>query len=111
MDYRTLPLYFLIGGTIVTLATYFGSQARGLLAAFVVFFPSITLVTFCTIYFSGGAELTTSYAKSLLMIIPAWLIYIVTVMYLLPRLGLFLPLVIGVSLYGAGSVLTMWLAR
>ena len=111
MDYRLLPLYFLLGGTIVTLATYFGSQAKGLLAAFVVFFPSITLLTLCTIYFSGGAESATSYAKSLIIIIPAWLVYIVTVMYLIPRLGLLLSLVIGVALYGAGALLTMWLTR
>ena len=38
MDAKLLTLYFVLGGTIVTLISYFGTQGRGMLAAF-RFFP------------------------------------------------------------------------
>ena len=83
--------------------TYFGSQEKGTLAAFAALFPSITFITFCTVYFSSGTGPTVSYARGLMVMIPAWLLYIGTVMYLVPRLGLLPSLVLGVLLYvGAG---------
>jgi uncharacterized membrane protein (GlpM family) len=106
MDYRLLPLYFIVGGTLVTLVTYFGSQGKGLFAAFTALFPSITVITLCTVYFNSGSGPTISYAKSLVALIPAWLIYVAAVIYLLPRLGLFPPLAIGILLYAGVGYLT-----
>ena len=37
---------FLLGGTIVSVASLIGSQGRGLLAAFVATFPTMTVLTF-----------------------------------------------------------------
>jgi len=107
MDYRLIPLYFFVGGTVVTLVTYFGSQAKGVIAAFVALFPGITVITLCTVYLNGGTENAVTYAKGLLFMIPAWLIYIGIVIYLLPRLGLVPPLVIGILLYSVAGFLTM----
>jgi hypothetical protein len=45
MSVKLLALYFVVGGVIVAAVTYFGSQGKGLLAAFVAFFPSVTVVT------------------------------------------------------------------
>jgi hypothetical protein len=57
MDLKLVPLYFFVGGTTVTLVTYFGSQAnKGALAAFIAFFPALTVITLCTIYWHGGSE-------------------------------------------------------
>jgi uncharacterized membrane protein (GlpM family) len=107
MGIKMLLLYFLLGGTVVTVVTYFGSQGKGLVAAFVAIFPSITVVTLCTIYFGGGVSPATSYFKGILLLLPAWLLYILSVWYLLPRLGLAPSLTIGISLYLMGSLVTM----
>jgi len=69
-------LYFLIGGMIVSLVTYFASQAKGLLAAFIATLPIITLITFFTIYFASSQEAVISYAKGLVIMLTPWLIYI-----------------------------------
>jgi uncharacterized membrane protein (GlpM family) len=107
MDLKLVPLYFFVGGSVVTLVTYVGSQAnKGLLTAFIAFFPALTVITLCTVYWSGGAENAMSYAKSMVYLLPAWLLYIGAVILLMPRLGLWPPLVIGIVLYTAASYLT-----
>jgi hypothetical protein len=106
MDYRLIPLYFVVGGTVVTVVTYLGSQGKGLLAAFVSFFPAVSVISLCAIYMRSGTEPTLSYAKGILFLLPAWILYIVTVIYLLPRWGLIPPLIIGILLYTAASYLT-----
>ena len=111
MDAKSLFLYFVLGGTIVTLVTYFGSQGKGLLAAFVALFPSITVVTMFTIYLSGGTTETTSYFKSMLFLLPAWLLYVIPVIFLLPRLGPVPSVLIGMSLYVTIALATMRLVH
>lgn len=83
-----LLLYFLFGGTVVALISYLGSQARGLLAAFVATFPAISVVSVLTIYLGAGTGAATSYLRGMLMLVPAWLLYMFCLLYLLPRLGL-----------------------
>ena len=75
MDIKLLPLYFAIGGAAVAATTYFGSQGKGLFAAFIGVLPSVTVITFCSIYFSSGTAATLSYAKGLLILTPPWLLY------------------------------------
>lgn len=103
MDAKLLALYFALGGTIVTLVTYFGSQGKGLLAAFVVFFPSITVVTLLTIYFNSGVGSTVSYFKGMLFLIPAWVLYAVVMIVTLPRWGIVPSVIVGVLVYVAAS--------
>lgn len=110
MDIKWLILYFVLGGTIVTLVTYFGGQGKGLLAAFVAFFPSITVLSMFTIYYAGGINATTSYFKSMLLLLPAWLLYVLPVMFLLPKLGPVPAVLIGISTYIGAAFLTMKLA-
>ena len=110
MDIKWLPLYFLLGGTIVTLVTYFGGQGKGLLSAFVAFFPSITILTMFTIYFTGGVTATTSYFKRLLLLLPAWLLYVIPVLFLLPKLGPVPSVLIGITTYTGFAFLTIKLA-
>jgi uncharacterized membrane protein (GlpM family) len=109
MGTRLLLLYFLIGGIIVALTTYFGSQGKGLLAAFISFLPSITIVTLCAIYFSEGVSATTSYIKGMLVLLPAWFLYALCLFYTLPRIGLLPSLFISVSLYLVASWATIQL--
>ena len=107
MDLRTVPLYFILGGTVVVLVTYFGSTARGLIAASIAFFPSISLITFATIYLKGGVRGAADYARSMLVLTPAWLLYVLAVLFLLPRWGLFPSLLVGVLIYVVAAFLTV----
>ncbi len=98
MDLKWLPLYFFLGGTIVALVTYFGSRGKGMVAAFVAFFPSVTLLTLLSVYFNSGVGATVSYLKGALFLMPAWIIYAVAVVLILPRWGLVTSVIAGVAL-------------
>lgn len=80
-------MYFLLGGTLVSAVTYFGSLGHGLLSAFVATFPSITVLTFILIYFDSGIGPTFSYAKGMILFFPSWLAYLVCFAVALPRFG------------------------
>lgn len=99
MDFRLLALYFVIGGLTVAITTYYGSKGQGLLAAFVGVFPGVTVITFCAIYFQSGVASVVSYARGMLILLPPWILYVLGVIFLLPRLGLAPALIISVSVY------------
>ena len=107
MDPKLLALYFVIGGLVVSLVTYFGSQGKSELAVFIAFLPGTTLITLITIYLGAGTGAAVSYAKSMLILLPAWVLYVVGVIFLLPRLGLALSLVVSVAAYLGAAFLTM----
>ena len=111
MDAKLLAVYFVLGGTIVTLITYFGVQGKGLLAAFIGFFPSISIVTLFTIYLKSGVGATVSYFKGMLFLIPAWVLYALAMIFILPRWGIMPSVIIGVVLYVAVALLTIRLAH
>lgn len=93
-DLAKYALYFLLGGTIVSLSTYLGSQGRSFLAAFASTFPAITGATFVLIYLNGGNDAIVSYAKNLLWFVPPWIAYVVSMIAGVPRFG-FWPAMIG----------------
>jgi uncharacterized membrane protein (GlpM family) len=107
VDPKLLALYFVIGGLVVSVVTYFGSQGKSELAVFIAFLPGTTLITLITIYLGGGTGAAVSYAKSMLILLPAWVLYVVGVIFLLPRLGLALSLVVSVVAYLGAAFLTM----
>jgi uncharacterized membrane protein (GlpM family) len=111
MDAKLLSVYFVLGGTIVALITYFGVQGKGLLAAFIGFFPSISIVTLFTIYYKSGVGATVSYFKGMLFLIPAWVLYAVAMIFILPRWGIVPSVIIGVVLYVAVALLTIRLVH
>ncbi len=111
MSIKLLFLYFLLGGTIVALVTYFGSQGKGLFAAFIGNMPVVTIITLCIIYLSSGTDVATSYFKGLLILLPPWILYVIGVIFFLPRLGLAPSLAIGLSLYFSGALLTIKLVH
>jgi len=98
--------YFVIGGLIVSLSTEYGAIGHGFLAAFVSQFPSLTVLTFLLIYRSGGKAPVIDYAKSFIYTIPPWILYVVSVVFLCDRIGIWWSLALGVSLY-VGTC--MWL--
>jgi uncharacterized membrane protein (GlpM family) len=102
-EFGKYVLYFLLGGTIVSLSTYLGSQGKSFLAAFASTFPAITGATFILIYLSGGNEAVVSYAKNLLWFVPPWIVYVVTMILGIPRIG-FWPAMIGSLVLYLGCV-------
>ena len=107
MDIKMLPIYFVIGGVIVAAVTYFGSHAKGQLAAFIAFLPTISVITLCTIYSAAGTERAVSYAKSMLVLLPPWVLYIIGIIFLLPRIGLVGSLAVSIAAYLGTALLVM----
>jgi len=107
VDIRLLIAYFFIGGIVISAATYFGSRGNSLLAVFIAFFPGVSLITMTTIYLAAGTGPTISYARGMLLLLPAWILYVLGVMFLLPRLGLVASLLISVAVYTGAAFLTM----
>ena len=92
-------LYFLLGGTIVSVSTYFGSQGKSFLAAFASTFPAITGATFILIYLNGGSESLVGYAKNLLWFVPPWILYVITMILGVPRIGFWPAMALSLTLY------------
>src|SRR5919109_2458840 len=92
-------LYFVIGGLMVSVSTYFGTMGRGFLAAFVSTFPAITGVTIILIYLNGGTEVATTYAKHLLWLVPAWLGHVGIFIMVIPRAGFWTAMLTAFTLY------------
>ncbi|HEU4685632.1 MAG TPA: DUF3147 domain-containing protein [Nitrospira sp.] len=92
-------VYFFLGGAIVSLSTYLGSQGRSFLAAFASTFPAITGATFILMYLNGGADSLVPYAKNLLWFVPPWIVYVVTMILGVPRFGFWPATVLSLMLY------------
>jgi hypothetical protein len=98
-DVVKYTVYFLLGGAIVSLSTYLGSQGRSFLAAFASTFPAITGATFVLLYLNGGSESLVGYAKNLLWFVPPWIVYVTTMIVGVPRLGFWPAMAISLTLY------------
>ena len=110
-DFVKYTVYFLLGGTIVSVSTYLGSQGKSFLAAFASTFPAITGATFVLIYLNGGNEAIVSYAKNLLWFVPPWVVYVITMILGVPQVG-FWPAMIGSLVLYLGCVgLVKFVAR
>ena len=99
-------LYFIIGGTVVSLTTYLGSLGRSWLAAFITTFPALTGLTFVLMYLNTGVEPTVPYARNLLYFVIPWLAYVGFYIVTIDRLGFWLTLTIAVALFIGVSALT-----
>lgn len=99
MQLKSFILYFILGGAIVSVVTFMGSQGKGLLAAFVATFPTMTVLTFTLIYSKAGHAATANYAKGLLLMTPPWILYVLCLIFLLPRWGFIKSLIIAVMTY------------
>lgn len=104
-------LYFLLGGSIVSISTYLGSQGRSFLAAFASTFPAMTGATFVLIYLNGGSEHIVTYAKNLLWFVPPWLVYVGCMIYGVERIGFWLSMAGSLILYMGCVGLVKWMAR
>lgn len=110
-EWTKYGLYFLLGGTIVSISTYLGSQGRSFLAAFASTFPAMTGATFILIYLNGGSEHLVTYAKNLLWFVPPWLVYVGCMIYGVERVGFWLSMAGAMVLYMCCVGLVKLLAR
>jgi uncharacterized membrane protein (GlpM family) len=92
-------LYFLIGGAVVSLTTWFGSLGRSWLAAFVSTFPALTVLTFILIYLNGGIAETVPYAKHLIYFVIPWVAYVGLFLLTVDRLGFWPALTCSVAAF------------
>lgn len=99
MQLKNFILYFILGGTIVSLVTFIGSQGKGLLAAFVATFPTMTVLTFSLVYHKAGYGATANYAKGLLLMTIPWILYVLCLIFLLPRWGFAKSIIAGIATY------------
>ena len=81
-------VYFLSGGTMVAFVAYIGSRSNGMLAAFVASLPILFLLNVLLMYHNGGVGASVEYSKGALLFLPAYAVYVVITMLLLPHLGL-----------------------
>ena len=103
-------LYFVIGGTVVTLTTWFGSLGRSWLAAFVSTFPALTVLTFILIYLNGGIAETVPYAKHLIYFVIPWIAYVGLFLLTVNRLGFWAALSCSVAAFvGVASLFRLML--
>ena len=92
-------LYFLVGGTVVTLISVLAERGHPLLAGIMAIFPGITLVSFYFIGKAAGDAAVAATAKACLLSIPIWIPYALTIVWLSPRIGTNKALVIGVLIF------------
>jgi uncharacterized membrane protein (GlpM family) len=98
-------LEFLIGGTVVTLVSYFGSKGSGDLAAFITMFPSISTLGFYFVYKNGGNEAVMKFVQGFFLVVPSWILYVVLMYILCSRLSVIYSLIISVGSYMISSFL------
>ena len=91
-DGLKLLIYFLVGGSILTLVNYFGTRDRGILPAFIAMFPAVTTMSIITIYSEAGGLLVLDYVKGLLLLSPVWMVFLLCVYFFLPKQGLLVAL-------------------
>ncbi|MCA1958761.1 MAG: DUF3147 domain-containing protein [Nitrospira sp.] len=103
-------VYFLLGGTIVSVSTYLGSQGKSFLAAFASTFPAITGATFVLMYLNGGSDAIVGYARNLLWFVPPWIVYVTVMIAGVPRLGFWPTMAGAMALYMACiGLVRLWL--
>jgi hypothetical protein len=103
-------VYFLLGGTVVSVSTYLGSQGKSFLAAFASTFPAITGATFVLMYLNGGSDMIVGYARNLLWFVPPWIVYVSAMIMGVPRLGFWPSMAGSLILYmGCVGAVRLWL--
>lgn len=102
-DMLRYGIYFILGGSLVSVSTYFGSQGRSFLAAFASTFPAITGATFLLIYLNGGPDNVVTYAQNLLWFILPWMVYVAAMIITVPRVGFWAAMGLSLALF-MGSV-------
>jgi uncharacterized membrane protein (GlpM family) len=93
-------LYFITGGSIVTIVAWLARIGHPFLSGIALVFPSVTLVSFYFLGKSVGREAVSTSAKSaLLATFFLWLPYMTAIVYLIPRFGVNKALVLALAVF------------
>lgn len=104
-------IYFLTGGAVVTLVTYVGGSGRSLLSAFIATFPAVTLISAIFIYRDAGYQPTLDYVRGLVLFVPAWLGYLISLLVLLPRVAFANAIAASVAVFLLGVAITRLIVK
>ena len=104
-------VYFLLGGTLVSLSTYLGAHGKGFFAALASQLPVISALAFILIYLNAGGQPTLSFAKNLLWLSPAWFVYVFVMLFCVPRLGFWISFAGAMTLYALVVLVTKVMLR
>jgi hypothetical protein len=94
-------MYFILGGSLVALVAYLSGRGNPVLTTLVANIPVLFILNIFLMYRAGGVTGSMTYAKGALLLLPVFVLFIVVTMLLLPRLGLPLALLSGVTAYVA----------
>jgi len=92
-------LYFVLGGTLVSISTYLGSHGKGFFAALASTLPVISGMTFILIFLNAGTGPTVSFAKHLIWLSPPWFAYVFAMMFGVPRFGFAISFALAMTCY------------
>lgn len=102
-------LYFLVGGSIVSLVVYLAKQGYPFLSGIALVFPSVTMLSF---YFIGRAAGNTAVVESarsaLLATFIVWVPYVLAIIYLTPRHGVTTALTVGILVFMALALIWIY---
>ena len=101
MNQRMLQyvIYFIAGGTLAALVAYFAGRGNPFLTALVGSIPLMFLLNINLVYRATGISSSLAYSKGVLSLVPAFVIFVIVTMWLLPRLGMPKALLPGMAVY------------
>ncbi len=105
-EWAKYGLYFILGGSLVSLSTYLGSHSKSFLAALASTLPVISGVTFILVYLNAGSAPTVSFAKNLIWLSPPWFLYVGTMIAAVPKFGFWPAYGLAIGLYVVGVGVT-----
>jgi hypothetical protein len=105
-EWAKYGLYFILGGSLVSLSTYLGSHSKSFLAALASTLPVISGVTFILVYLNAGSAPTVSFAKNLIWLSPPWFLYVGTMIAAVPKFGFWPAYGLAIGLYVIGVGVT-----
>ncbi|MFH1378702.1 MAG: hypothetical protein ABII23_00355 [bacterium] len=111
MSFKSLLIYFFVGGFLMASIMYFGSQGKGYWAAVLSVMPLWTFFPLYTLYYHSGIESVLGYAQGLILITVSWLLYISCIIWFVPYWGLIISTLVGFSAYIVCALLINWLRK
>ena len=105
-EWAKYALYFILGGSLVSLSTYLGSHSKSFLAALASTLPVISGVTFILVFLNAGSAPTVSFAKNLIWLSPPWFLYVGTMIAAVPKFGFWPAYALAIGLYVVGVGVT-----
>ena len=105
-------LYFIVGGVVVTTVAALARAGYPFLSGLALMFPSVTVLSFYFIGRSKGSAFVVTTAKSsLLAALLVWTPYILTIIYMAPRVGVNKALAVGFLVFLFFGAMWIYIGR